>query len=91
MLPMLHPGLRHRHSGPDGLRKEDGLTSIFELLLLELLPASPQPLTIALQHPASPVLASLRCSEWLLRWCLGSCTELPEVLLMQARLCSQES
>lgn len=37
-------------------RKEDWLTSIFELLLLELLPTSPQPLTTALQPPASPVL-----------------------------------
>lgn len=39
------------------VRKKDGLTSIFELPLLELLIASPQPLTVALQPP--PLAQSL--------------------------------
>lgn len=40
------------------IREKDGLTFFFELLLLELIPALSQPLTAALQPPASPVLAS---------------------------------
>lgn len=40
------------------IRKEDGLTLIFEFILLELFPASSQHLTAALQPPSSPVLAS---------------------------------
>lgn len=40
------------------IREKDGLTFFFELLLLELIPASSQPLTAALQPPAIPVLAS---------------------------------
>lgn len=58
MLPMLRLGFSITTLELMAVRKEDGLTSIFELLLLELLPASTQPLTIALQPTASPVLAS---------------------------------
>lgn len=48
MLPMLRLGFSITTLELMAVRKEDGLTSIFELLLLELLPASTQPLTIAL-------------------------------------------
>lgn len=44
-------------------RREDGLTFFFELILLELLSASPQPLTAAL-HPHWPSPCLLAVLEW---------------------------
>lgn len=60
MLPLLLLGFSIATQDLMAGRREDGLTFIFELIMLELLSASPQPLTAALHpHWPSPCLLAV--------------------------------